>query len=420
MHSRSKNSIIALSTLFVALLLGGAVVGRSAAPPEDTYRHLQVFTEVLHKIKSDSVEEPDIKGISLGAVNGLLESIDPYASYLNADQYKQWLRTKETRKAGTGLIISKRYGYVGVVDVVPGSPAAKGGLNTNDIIETINGVSTRDMPLAFAELLLMGDPGTPVEIGVLRITQQPNKIKMVREVIKNPAIETKLLADGVGHIKVQSLEYGKVKQVSDAVAAMTKQGAKRLVLDLRNNAIGGPEDGIALANLFLDSGLVTYSQGQKEARKDYNAEGKAVSKLPLVVITNKGTAGGAEIAAAALLDNKRAELVGERTYGNAAVRRPIVLDDGSAIILSTAKYYSPSGKAIQDTGVTPSVPVIEFDPAAELPDDDPSTAPTTAEPAVQQKLQQQQEDTLLKKAIEVVVSGKQAAAASGDQPAAQR
>jgi Periplasmic protease len=159
MNSRFKFVVVTSSTILVVLLLLGAGLGRSASP-EDAYRHLAVYTEVLSRIKSEYVEEPDIKNVTLGAVNGLLESIDPYASYLNADQYKQYLKAQDTKKASVGLVLSKKFGYVGVVDSIPGTAAAKAGLNTGDMLESINGVATRDMPLAYAELLMNGEAGT--------------------------------------------------------------------------------------------------------------------------------------------------------------------------------------------------------------------------------------------------------------------
>jgi carboxyl-terminal processing protease len=378
--------------------------GKSASP-EDTYRHLAVYTEVLSRIKSEYVEEPDMKSVTLGALNGLLESIDPYASYLNADQYKQWLKSKDQHKAGVGLVLSRKFGYVGIVDAIPGSPAAKAGLGTTDVLETINGVATRDMPLAFAELLLEGDPGSTVEVGVLRFRKpEPQKLTLTRAAIEYPAVTAKMLPDQIGLIQVQSLEGRRIKDVASKVEELQKQGAKRLVLDLRHCATGSPEDGAKLANLFLDKGLITYTQGQKVQRQDLSAESSAaISRLPLVVIVNRGTANGAEIASAALLDDKRAELVGERTYGDAAVRKTITMDDGSAVILSVAKYYSPSGKAIQDTGVTPSVPIAETD---QTPTDDDGN-PQTVEPP-----QPANEDLLLKKAIEVVTKGKSDVASS--------
>lgn len=404
MNSRFKFVVVSSSTFLVVLLLVGAVRGRSASP-EDTYRHLAVYTEVLSRIKSDYVEEPDMKSVTQGAVNGMLEAIDPYASYLSADQYKQWLKNKDLKKADVGLVLSKKFGYVGIVDAIPGSPAAKAGLSTTDVLETINGVATRDMPLAFAQLLLQGDPGTTVELGVLRFRKpEPQKLTLTRASVTYPPVTGKMLPEQVGLIQTPSLAGNDVKELASKIEELQKQGAKRLVLDLRHCATGTPEQGIEAANMFLDKGLITYLLGQKQQREDIKADpARDLTKLPVAVITNRGTAGGCEIAAAALLDNKRAEVVGERTYGNASVRKPVTLDDGSAVILSVAKYYSPSGKAIQDTGVTPSVAMVEQDTT---PVDDDSSPQAVEPPAAPS------EDLLLKKAIEVVTKGKGEVASS--------
>src|SRR5579864_6793028 len=305
MNSRLKIFVASSSTCLVFVLLFGAMRGKSASP-EDTYRHLAVYTEVLSRIKSDYVEEPDMKGVTLGAVNGLLESIDPYASYLNADQYKQWLKSKDQHKADVGLVLSKKFGYVGIVDAIPGSPAAKAGLTTTDVLETINGAATRDMPLAFAQLLLEGDTGTTVELGVLRFRKpEPQKLTLTRALIQFPAVTSKMTPEQVGVIQAESLASSDVKEIGAKVDDLQKQGAKRLVLDLRHCATGSPEQGVEVANMFLDKGLITYTQGQKMPRQDVNANpAKDLSKLPLAVITNRGTAGGCEVDAAALLDDK--------------------------------------------------------------------------------------------------------------------
>jgi carboxyl-terminal processing protease len=398
MNSRFKFFITTSSTCLVLMLLWGAVSGRSASTDE-TYRHLGVYTEVLSKIKSDYVEEPDMRNVTMGAVNGLLESLDPYASYLNAEQYKQYLKNKDQKLADTGMVLSKKFGYLGVVDAIPDSPAAKAGLNTGDFIETINGVSTRDMPLAYAELLLRGETGSSVEISAMRLRRsEPQKITLTRAMPKLPRVNSKMLPDEVGYLQVESMEAGKTKEIAAAVSALQQQGAKKLVLDLRNSAYGVAEEGIGLANLFLDKGLITYLQGQKVARQNFEADaGKAIYRGPLAVIANRGTANGAELTAAALLDNKRAELVGERSYGDAAVRKSITLEDGSAVLLSVAKYYSPSGKALQDAGVTPSVGVVDVESAADSDDD-------SAPDAVEQP-KKGGEDAPLKKAIEILTKG---------------
>lgn len=388
------------------MLLIGTVLGRSASA-DDAYKQLGVFTEVLSRIKSDYVEEPDLKGVTLGAVNGLLESVDPYASYLSADQYKQYLKTKDQKRADVGLILSKRYGYIGVVDSIPGSPASKAGLNTGDMIESIKGVATRDMPLAYAELLLKGDAGTTIDITVLRVRRpESQKVTLTRANIKYPAAYSRLLPDQTGYVAVQSLEPGKVKDIASAVESLEKQGAKRLVLDLRDSATGTPEDGIQLANLFLDKGTIAYLQGQRVTKQTFDAiASKQITKLPLAVITNRGTADGAELTAAAILENKRGEVVGERTYGAGAMRKAVTMDDGSALILAVAKYHSPNGNAIQDKAVTPSVPMADTAEAADSDDD--AATPPTAEPG--EGKPRTGDDALVKKAIEVLTGANKTA-----------
>jgi carboxyl-terminal processing protease len=258
------------------------------------------------------------------------------------------------------------------------------------------------MPLAFAEMLLTGDVNTNVDVSVLRVRKpDPQKMTLTRAFTKYPNVTSRMAQESVGIIQVPALAEGRVKEIQQQAEALQKQGAKKLILDLRSSGFGKPETGIELANLFIDKGLIGYVQGQKYPRHDYNAEATkaALKSIPLVVLTNRGTANAAEIAAAALLDSKRAEVVGERSYGDAAIRKAVTLDDGSAVLLAVAKYYSPSGKAIQDTGVVPTYQVAD-QPAAPEEDDDstanaPQAAPTTPEP------RKDSTDEVLKKALEV-------------------
>jgi carboxyl-terminal processing protease len=375
MNRRFQVAVVGSSTLVAGLLLFGASYGRSA-PPDGPYTHLGVYSEVLSHIQTQYVEEPDLKVVTAGAIQGLLAALDPFASYLNADQYKQYLAFKQNPKAGVGLLLSRRSDYMLIMDAVPGSPAAKAGLASYDIIESINNIATRDMPLAFAEILLEGDPGTSVEMSVLRSNRpDPQKVVLVREPVTYPPVAARMVTDEgspAGLISTVTLDDARVREIAQQVRNLEQQGAKRLVLDLRHCSTGAPEEGIALANLFMDKGLIGYAQGQKVGRQDFQASAsKQVTKLPLVVLVNRATAGAAEVAAEALLDSKRAQVVGERTFGDAAIHKAVTLDDGSALILSVAKYYGPAGKAIQDTGVTPSVSQLE----TEAPVEDDSLSP---------------------------------------------
>jgi carboxyl-terminal processing protease len=397
MNTRARYFIVMCSTCLVALLLLGGVVTKGAdggSKNDNVYKHLSVYSEVLSRIKSEYVEEPDMSSVTLGALNGLLESIDPYASYLNAAHYKEYLKDFDTYKGDLGMVLAKKFGYITIVAVVPGSPADKAGLTTGDFLETIKGVGTRDMPLAYARLLLKGTPGSAADITVLRRKPEPQALKLDRAVITYPAVESKMLADNIGYIKAASLVQGRAKDAGAAAAALTKQGAKKLILDLRACATGEPEEGVELANQFMDKGLITYAVGQKFPRKDFNADSKkAVTSLPLVVLTNRGTAAAAEVATAALQQNKRASVVGERTYGEASILRPLTMEDGSAIILSVAKYYSPDAKAIQDNGVTPDELVADADSSGAADDDDDSTPAAAPAP-------KKEGDAILEKGIE--------------------
>jgi carboxyl-terminal processing protease len=372
MNRRFQYLFVSTSLAAVLMLLVGVKLGRSANSGDEPYKHFGVFSEVITRIKSDYVEEPNMKNVTLGALNGLLESIDPFASYLNADQYKQYQATKGTAKAGVGLVLSRRFGYVGVVESVPGSPADKAGLRSGDMFETIKGISTRDMPLAFAEMLLMGDANTTVDVQVLRARKpEPDKLTLTREVIHYPQPVLTINADGTANFVISSLEGDLKTAVRKGLESANAKGVKKLLIDLRRCATGKPGDGVEMAQWFLEKGDIGSSKGQRIEEQRYAADAaKQIWKKPVVLLVNRGTAGAAEVFAAALLENKRAEVVGERTYGNAAIQRALSLDDGSAVILSVAKYYAPNGKAIQDTGVTPNHPLNDTlaGPATEDPE----------------------------------------------------
>jgi len=412
MSSRTKYFVVIGSTCLTLMLLIGNVIGK---PADDTLKHIGVFSDVVSHIKAEYVEEPDMKSVTLGALNGMLEAIDPFASYLNSDQYKEYLRTKDAKRADVGLILSRRFGLLGVVAVAPNSPAAKAGFSTYDMIESIKGISTRDMPLAYATLLLQGDAGSSVEVSVVHVRRsEPQTVKLTRAFTALPPVEAKLIDGQVGYINIDALSPNHVKEVAAAIQKLQKEGAQKFVVDVRNCATGTPEDGIALANLFQSSGRLAYLEGQRVARQDFNADSaKAVTNLPVAVLTNRGTAGAAELLAASVLDNKRGQVVGERTYGDAAVRKAITMDDGAAIILSVAKYYSPNPKdrdqatgrmkAIQDTGVTPNVAVADTESQIEY-DDNGEPIPESIDQQQQQQKKKVEDDPVVKKALEVLGS----------------
>lgn len=400
MSTKIKASVLIASFAVLLFTVVGGLVGVRASSNDGAYRQLQVYSEVLSRVRTEYVEDPKIPTVTEGALHGLLESLDSNSSYLSPEEYKHFKQMKSDGKAGIGAVVSKRFGYAAVVSVMPAGPADKAGLVGSDIIEAIEGKSTRDMSLAEIRTVLAGEQGSNVTVSVVRPRRaEPQKIVITRDVVSVPAVSDKLMPENVGYIKVDAFTKGKSQEVAAKLKALQKEGAKRLVLDLRNAADGDQAEGIATANLFLNHGTITYLQGQKYPREAFNADPtKDVTNLPLVVLVNRGTAGPAEIVAAALLENARADVVGDKTFGEGSIQKTIDLPDGGALILSVAKYYSPSGKAIQDSAVTPNVLVADVDDDAGLPDEDSVAAPETNTDVKQHP----QTDEQLRKAIEVL------------------
>jgi carboxyl-terminal processing protease len=256
------------------------------------------------------------------------------------------------------------------------------------------------MSLAEIRALLAGEVGSTISVAVVRPRKaEPQKIVITRDVVTIPPATEKMLADNVGYIEVDAFPEGKSQEIAGKIRDLQKQGAKKLVLDLRNSASGAESEGIATANLFLDHGTITYLQGQKYPREAFNADPiKDITKLPVAVLVNRGTAGPAEIVASAILENARGDVVGDKTFGDGSVQKLIEMRDNSALILSIAKYYSPSGKAIQDAAVTPNVMVADIADDAGLPDEDQPAVPEDKK----EKKPKNQTDEQLNKALEVL------------------
>lgn len=403
MSKNPKVVVLSLSVLLVMFTVVGGFM-RADSTNDGAYKQLSVFSEVLSRIQSEYVEEPNVPKVTDGALHGLLESLDANSSYLTAAEYKQYRANKGETKGRFGATISKRFGYAAVISILPGGPADRGGVESGDIIEAIEQKSTRDMSLAEINTHLGGAVGSQVHITVVRARKaEPQKLTIVRDTLNYPAPTEKLMDNNaIGYIKVDALPKGKAKEVATRVKSVEKQGAKKLILDLRNCSDGEQSEGVELANLFLDHGMIAYMQGQKYPRETYNADPQqAISKLPLAVVVNRGTAGAAEIVAAAVLENARGDVVGDKTFGVGSVQKVLEIADGSALILSVAKYYSPSGKSIQDVAVTPNVQVAD-EPDDFVPDDEEN--PTATQPK-----KKSGEDEQLKRAIEVLKSKDQKA-----------
>jgi len=410
MSKTTKLIVLGLSFLLATLVVAGGLGVKASTNNDDSYRQLGVYSEVLSRIRTEYVEEPNVSSVTNGALHGLLESLDANSSYLDPAEYKDYKQRKSDGKATIGATLSKRFGYAAVVSVIPGGPADKAGVDSGDIIEAIEGKSTRDMSLAEIDGILTGQPGSVVNVSVVRPRKAaPVKTAITRDVVTDPAVSDKMLEDGIGYIKIDDFPKGRSQEVAAKLKALEKTGATKLVLDLRNSGSGDENEGIATANLFLNHGMISYLQGQTYPKQTFNADPqKAVApSIPLVVLVNRGTAGPAELVAAAIMENARGDVIGDKTFGSGSIQKVIELPDGSALMLSVAKYYSPSGKALQETAITPNVLVADSTDDFQVPDEDENAQPDEKQ---QEKDKKAAPDDQLKKAIDVLKNPAQKAA----------
>jgi carboxyl-terminal processing protease len=367
--------------IFAALGLGFAMgefglFGVHAGGDQDgAYRQMRVYAEVLKKVQTDYVTEPNINNVTTGALHGLLESLDSDSSYLTPTEYKIYKDRPTTGVAQVGINVSKRFGYAVIVSVAPGSPADHEHLSDGDVIESIGEQSTRELSLAVIRLLLDGKPGTTVNLSVIRPRKaDPDKLALTRAITAPPAVaQQNYDNDSILYLKPGLLTASRV----DDIAARLKAAGKnhKVLLDLRDSSGDDPKQGIRLANFFLKQGTIATLQGQKFATQTFTADpAQFITDAPLAILVNRGTYGAAELTAAAIEDAKRGDLVGERTFGEGSVQKTIELPDGAALLLTVAKFEGPAGKKIQDEAVLPNVlvgqPIEDEDESAPNPKSD--------------------------------------------------
>jgi carboxyl-terminal processing protease len=377
--SRLGKSIVVTLSIVVFCYAGlGYLLGKS--DDDKTYRSLSVYTEVLQHIQEDYVDEPNMPLVIAGSLHGLLESLDPLSAYLSPREYSDYTaRTKEGTHASSGLTLSKRFGYIIVVSELPGSAAEKAGLRSGDILEEVGGFATRDMSVPQAYLMLDGAPGATVKVAVVgRGKTEPTEVDVTRAPLEPQHLVADKISDDTAYVRLVTLDTGTAAELATKLTQLSHQGAQKLVLDLRDCSTGPDSEGIAAAQLFVPSGTIGSLGGQTVAKQDFAAAPDKVAwSNPVEVLISPSTSGAAEIVAAAIGDNKRGDLVGERTFGSASEQKVIPMDDGSALILTVAYYYTPAGKAILDDGVSPTVEVIP--PADQADENAPETpAPLAA------------------------------------------
>jgi carboxyl-terminal processing protease len=360
-----QRSVFVLSVaIFAALGLGfglgefGLLGVHAGADQDGAYRQIGVYGEVLRKVQTDYVTDPNMNDVTTGALHGLLESLDADSSYLTPTEYKIYKDRPSTGVAQIGLIVSKRFGYADIVSVLPGSPADKEHLSDGDVIESIGDQSTRELSLAVIRLMLDGKPGTSVSLTVVRPRKaDPDKLTLTRDITAPPALgEQQYENSTILYLKAGLLTPVRVDEIAAKLKAAGKN--RKILLDLRDSSGDDAQQGIRLANFFVKQGTLATLQGQRFPTQTFAADPALfITDAPLSVVVNRGTYGAAELTAAAIEDAKRGDVVGERTYGEGSVQKTIELPDGAALLLTVAKYESPAGKKIQDDAVTPTVVV---------------------------------------------------------------
>lgn len=394
MNKRFRYLLVGISCVLVLYIVVGGVLGKSSSPTEETYKDLGVYSEVLSRIKSDYVTQPNLQKVTGGAIEGLLEALDPFSTYFTPQEFKAYLEHPEPPAANVGIFVSKKFGFATVVSVLPGSPADKAGVKPADLIDRIEGKPVRELSAIQIMRQLGGAPGTAVDVWVVNETRgEPQKLTLTRVLPPNPGVSSKMMDDHTGYVRVTTFDRGESAQIADAVKQLQSQGANKLVLDLRDCAGGESQEAVKTASLFITKGLITYTYGQQSPRHNFMAEPEASSfKMPLAVLINRATAGPAEIVADAVLCDKRGDVVGVPSFGVGVVQKAIAVGDGSGLLLSVAKYYGPDGKAIQDNGVTPNVVIPSPGEVASL----------NGGPLVQPQQYGTKDDQQLQKAIQVL------------------
>ena len=370
--------VFVLSVAIFAALGFGFALGEfgwfgvhASGQSDGAYRQMRVYAEVLKKVQTDYVTDPNINDVTTGALHGLLESLDSDSSYLTPTEYKIYKEHPATGMAQVGLTVSKRFGYATVVSVAPGSPADKEHLSDGDIIESIGEQSTRELSPAVIRLMLDGKPGTALSLSVVRPRKaDPDKLTLTRTIGAPAALgEQQYENSTILYLKAGLLTAARVDEIAAKLRSAGR--SRKVLLDLRDSTGDDPQQGLRLANFFLKQGTLATLEGQKFPLQTFTADpAQCLTDAPLAVLINRGTYGPAELTAAAIADAKRGDVVGERTFGEGSVQKTIELPDGAALLLTVAKFKSPSGKKIQDEAVTPTVvggPAIEEEDEAAPP-----------------------------------------------------
>ena len=424
MSFRTKFALILMSaTLALYTVVGGWISTRAQQPANDPNAQMRIFESVLQHIQNDYVDDPNMEKVRAGALRGLAYGLDPYSTYLTPEQVRQYNEVSRSSQVGIGAELSQVASYLYVIAPVKGSPADLAGVKAGDIIEYIDTKATRDISLYDAKQLLNGSPGSEVKLRILRANARPLTVTVKRGAFKTPAAETRMEAGRIGVLRINSIASGDAPEIRNRVQDLMKQGAQKMILDMRGTAGGSIEEAVAVANLFIKDGMLAQTSGREgKSLKTFSADPKAtVFHGPVIAMIDTGTAVAAEVVASALLERNRGQVVGEKSFGAGAEQTLFTLRGGDGLLLTTVKWASASGKPFlgEDrarSGVAPSVEVkrpelaeaLDPEELAENEDEPPAQPPTETRPATPDVVAPKPpaEDVQLKKALELLRENK--------------
>lgn len=347
--------------LIITAAVAGISVGRlsasSVSAAGEGYEELKTFTEVLAIVKRNYVEEVKPKDLIYGAIKGMLNSLDPHSGFMPPEAYKEMQVETKGEFGGIGIQIGIKEGFLTVIAPIEDTPAYKAGIKAGDKITKINKENTRDMTIQDAVTKMRGTPKTSVTISILREGWTDSKdFTIVRDIIKIKSVKVKMLEDGIGYIKISQFQEQTASDLTAAIKTINDEKLNSIILDLRNNPGGLLNSAIDVSGQFLPKGkLVVYTKTRSGEKSEFFTEGEKGLTQPMIVLVNQGSASASEIVSGALKDWNRAVVLGTQTFGKGSVQTVIPLTDGAGLRLTTAKYYTPKGKSIQNTGITPDI-----------------------------------------------------------------
>ncbi len=358
---RSLPALVLGAALGLSLTLGQGVLAERAPGDSIPLEELRAFTEIFAKIKNDYVEQIDDKTLLEHAIRGMLSGLDPHSAYLAADDYKDLQAGTSGEFGGLGIEVGMEDGFVKVISPIDDTPAQRAGVEAGDLVIRLDDTPVKGMTLGEAVKIMRGKPGTDITLTIAREGEdKPLKITITRDIIRVTSVKSRVLDEGYGYVRITQFQARTGDSVREAVTKLKAESdtpLKGLVLDLRNNPGGVLSAAVSVSDAFLEKGIIVYTEGRlDDAKLKFNAKPTDVlDGAPMVVLVNGGSASASEIVAGALQDHKRAVVMGDKTFGKGSVQTILPMDNGSALKLTTARYFTPSGRSIQATGIEPDI-----------------------------------------------------------------